>query len=272
MLRSSPTPWGCRPEAGTEVFLRILLLLLCALASGFGNAAAAADLKILSVPAFRLVAQDVVQMFQRDTGHKVTIVVDSAPRLAQRIAKGEAFDIVIMPQQGLERLVGEKKIFDDSITPLAQSGYGVAVSLSAIRPDISNPEAFRRTLLAARSVAYVDPVTAGAGDLYLEQLFQNMGILFEMRAKAVPAYGGYAAQLVASGRAEIAIQQASDLLVVPGVQFVGLLPANIQRYTVYSGAVSAGTRNVDTTVLLLEALVNADEGILRRRGMEIPTY
>jgi molybdate transport system substrate-binding protein len=211
-------------------------------------------------------------MFQRDTGHKVAIVVDSAPRLAQRIGKGEAFDVVVMPQQGLERMIGEKKIFDDSISPLAQSGFGVAVSLSAIRPDITNPEAFRRTLLAARSVTYVDPVTTGAGDLYLEQLFQNMGILFEMRAKTVPAYGGYAGQLVASGRAEIAIQLASDLLVVPGVQFVGLLPPSLQRYTVYSGAVSAGTKDVDLAVLLLEALVNADEGILRRRGMEVPTY
>lgn len=240
------------------------------MAASFGGASAA-DLKLLTVGAFRLVAQDTVPTFQRESGHKVTIVADSAQRIAQRIARGEAFDVVVLPQQGLDRMVGERKVFDDSITPLARTGLGVAVSLSALRPDISNAESFRRTLLAARSVAYVDPVAGGAGDLYLEQLFQNMGILFEIRAKTVPAIGGYAAQLVASGRAELAIQQASELLAVPGVQFVGLLPATLQRYTVYAGAVSAGAKDVDAAALLLEALARTDEaGVLRRRGMEAP--
>ncbi len=207
--------------------------------------------------------------FQRETGHKVAIVVDSQARLAHRIGRGEAFDIVVMSQEGLERMVGERRIFDDSITPLARTGFGVSVSLSAMRPDISNAESFRRVLLAARSVTYADPVTGGAGDFYLEQLFQNMGILFDIRAKTVPAMGGYAAQLVASGQAEIAIQQASELLAVPGAQFVGLLPANIQRYTTYSGAVSAGAKDVDAAGLLLEMLAQADEAaVLRRRGME----
>lgn len=267
MLRSSPTRWGRRPDAGTEVVLRFVLLLFAALLAG---PVAAADLRLLTVPAYRFVAQDVAAMYQRDTGHKVTIAVDSANRLVHRIDKaGEAFDVVVLPQRAIERLIGTRKIYDDSLTDLAQSGFGVAVGLSAPRPDVSNPENLRRVLLAARAVSYVDPYAGGAADLYLEQLFQNMGILFEMRAKTVPAIGGYAAQVVASGQADIAIQQASELMVVPGVQFVGLLPASIQRYTVYTGAVSLGTRDVDAAALLLEALARADEaGVLRRRGME----
>jgi molybdate transport system substrate-binding protein len=250
--------------------MRTLLTFLCALLAGVG-AAAAADLKLLTTGAFKPVAMDMVPMFERATGHKVRVENATAGELARRIAGGEKFDVVVLTHQALERMVGQKRILDDSITPLAKVGVGVAVSLSASRPDISNVEAFRRTLLAARAIAYVDPASGGTSGIYLSQLFQTLGIASEVRAKSVMVVGGLAAQRVASGQADIALQQASELLLVPSVQFIGPLPASIQNYTVYSGAIGAQAQDLDAAGLLLEALAKADEvAVLRRKGMEVP--
>src|SRR5438477_10213540 len=123
--------------------------------------ARAYTIKLLTTGAFKPAALDIIAGFERQSGHKVTVVNDTAGALRQRVAGGEKFDVLVLTQEGLDGLVGTNKIVDASITPLAKVGIGVAVPLSAPQPDIGNVEGFRRTLLAARAVAYIDPASGG---------------------------------------------------------------------------------------------------------------
>src|SRR6185369_2368160 len=140
---------------GDVVMMRTLLATCLLLAAA--PAARADTLKLLTTGAFKPAALDIVAAFERQTGHKVNVVNDTAGALRQRVAGGEKFDVLVLTQEGLDGMVGTKKIDDGTITPLAKVGIGVAVPLSAPQPDIGNVEGFRRTLLAARAVAYMDP-------------------------------------------------------------------------------------------------------------------
>lgn len=249
--------------------MRALAVLLCALLAPMGGASAV-NLKLLTTGAFKPVVLEVVPLFEKLSGHKVQVDNDTAGGINQRLSRGEAFDVVVLPQKALATYIGAKIIIDDSITPLAKVGIGMAAQLSVLRPDISNVEAFRRTLLRARSVAYIDPGSGGTSGIYLRQLFVNLGIGPEMERKSILVNGGLAAQRVASGQAELALQQWSEIVVVPGVQLIGPIPTQVQSYTVYSGAVSARAKDVDAAAALLEALAGADASVLKRKGMEAP--
>ena len=249
--------------------MRILLAAFLVLATGAG--ARADTLKLLTTGAFKPAAQDIVAAFERQTGHKVNIVNDTAGALRQRVAGGEKFDVLVLTQEGLEGLVGTKKIDDISITPLAKVGIGVGVPLSAPQPNIANVEGFRRTLLAARAVAYIDPASGGSSGIYLARLFQQMGIAPEIARKAVLVRGGAAAERVARGDADIALQQASEIKMVPAVKFAGMLPEQIQNYTIYSGAIAADTTALQAATELMSAFSDPSaDAILRRRGLEMP--
>jgi molybdate transport system substrate-binding protein len=246
-------------------------LLAALVLAAAGGAARADNIKLLTTGAFKPVAQDIVANFERQSGHKVTVINDTAGALRQRVSAGEKFDVLVLTQEGLDALVGTKKIDDGSITPLAKVGIGVAVSLSAPQPDLSNVENFRRTLLAARAVAYMDPSAGATSGIYLARLFQTLGIASEIAKKAVLVRGGLSAERVARGEADIAIQQASELKVVPGVRFAGMLPEQIQNYTTYSGAISADTAVMPAATELLAAFSDpAADPILKKRGLEMP--
>jgi molybdate transport system substrate-binding protein len=235
------------------------------------SAARADTLKLLTTGAFKPAAQDIVAAFERQTGHKVNIINDTAGALRQRVAGGEKFDVLVLTQEGLDGLVGTKKIDDTSITPLAKVGIGVGVPLSAPQPDIASVEGLRRTLLAARAVAYIDPASGGTSGIYLARLFQTMGIGPEIARKAVLVRGGAAAERVARGDADIALQQASEIKLVPSVKFAGMLPEQIQNYTTYSGAIAADTTALQAATALMAAFSDPSaDAILKRRGLEMP--
>jgi molybdate transport system substrate-binding protein len=246
------------------------LLAACLLLAATSTARAD-TLKLLTTGAFKPAALDIVASFERQTGHKVNVVNDTAGALRQRVAGGEKFDVLVLTQEGLDGLVGTKKIDDASITPLAKVGIGVGVPLSAPQPDIANVEGLRRTLLAARAVAYIDPASGGTSGIYLARLFQTMGITPEIAKKAVLVRGGAAAERVARGDADIALQQASEIKMVPSVKFAGLLPEQIQNYTTYSGAIAADTAVLLAATALLAAFSDPSaDAILKRRGLEMP--
>jgi molybdate transport system substrate-binding protein len=250
--------------------MRLPFLSICLVLASFGGASAD-SLKLLTTGAFKPAAQDIIAAFERQSGHKVTIVNDTAGALRQRVMAGEKFDVLVLTQEGLDALVGTKKIDDASITPLAKVGIGVAVALSAPQPNISSVEGFRRTLLAARAVAYMDPGAGASSGIYLARLFQTMGIASEIAKKAVLVRGGLSAERVTRGEADIALQQASELKLVPTVRFAGYLPDQIQNYTTYSGALSANTAALQAATELLAAFSDPSaDPILKRRGLEMP--
>ena len=246
-----------------------LLLAICLALAGIGPASAT-NLKLLTAGAYKPVALEVIPAFEKATGHKVTVINDTAGGLSRRINGGEKFDVVVLTLQGLDPLVAAKKFTDDSVIPLAKVGIGVGSSLSGPIPDIFSVEGFRKSLLAARKVAYMDPSAGATSGIYLTKLWQQMGIANEMRAKAVLVVGGLAGERVANGQADIALQQASEIRAVPSIRFVGLMPAQIQSYTVYAAAISAGADDVEAAGALITALAAADMLLLKKKGMDVP--
>jgi molybdate transport system substrate-binding protein len=249
--------------------MKLLLVPLLLLA---GPGAASADtLKVLTAGAFKPVMLDLIPDFEKQTGHKVTVINDTAGALSQRIRTRDPFDLVIAPTTTLEPLAAEGKVVGESITPLGKVGIGVAVALSARQPNIGSVEGLRRTLLDARSVAYVNPSSGGTSGIHVERMFQSMGILSDMRRKAVLANGGLAGQKVARGEAEIALQQASELRLVPSIRFAGMLPEGVQYWTIYAVAVSPAAQTKDSALLLMSVLADPNiDPVLRKRGLEAP--
>jgi molybdate transport system substrate-binding protein len=138
-------------------------------------------------------------------------------------------------------------------------------------PDVSTLAAFRSTLLAARAVAYIDPLAGGSSGVYLAKLFETMGVAPQVKAKAVLVPGGLVAERLVSGEADLAIHQVSEILAVPGATLVGKLPAEIQNYTVYVGVRAAATREGEAAQALLALLASPQaRAIMAKRGMEAP--
>jgi molybdate transport system substrate-binding protein len=240
----------------------------------FGTAAepaAAAEVKVMSAGAMKEVVLAVVPEFEKQTGHKVSFSNDTVGALVRRIESGEAFDLAVLTPGAADDLVKKGKVASDSRRDLARVGVGVVVKAGAPVPDISNVEAFKRTLLAAKSVAYIDPASGGSSGIYVASLLEKLGIADAVKPKAKLKQGGYVAELIANGEAELGLHQISEILPVKGVTLVGPLPAEIQRYTVYAGGIGAATGAPDAAKALLEVLAGpAATTVMKERGMERP--
>jgi len=248
--------------------MRALLIALFVLA-GIAPASAA-DLKLLTAGAFKSVALEIIPEFERRTGHKVTIDNDTAGGLSRRVAAGEYFDVVVMPPLGLGPFLGSR-VVESSAKALARAGIGAAVKQGAAKPDLSSVDGFKKALLAARAIAYIDPESGGSSGIYLAKLFEKMGIAQQLKPKSVLVKGGLVAEKVASGEAEIGLQQASELLSVPGAVLVGPIPLDVQNYTIYSGAVSTASRNRAAADELLLALADPKNlPLLEKKGLDGP--
>jgi molybdate transport system substrate-binding protein len=248
--------------------MRIILVVLC-LFAGLGSATAA-DLKLLTAGAFKPAALELVPEFEKRTGHKVTIENDTAGNLGKRVGAGEYFDVVVMPPAVLGPYLGNR-IVESSAKALARAGIGVAVKQGAPVPDISTVDAFKKSLLAARAIAYTDPASGGTAGTYLARLFERLGIAAELKSKSVLVKGGLAAEKVVTGEAEIALQPSSELLAVPGAMLVGPIPLEVQNYIPYSGGVSTASRNpaaADELLLMLADPKNLP--ILKKKGLAEP--
>jgi len=248
--------------------VRWIAALACALAA---CAASAADLKVLTAGAFKPVLLALQPALERQSGHRLVIENDTAGALQKRVAGGEAFDLVVSSPASLQAMAQAGRLGKEPPQPLAKVAIGVAVKQGAPLPDVSTVDAFRALLLAAPRVAYIDPASGGSSGIYLDDLFERWGIAPQVRAKAVLVPGGLVAQKVVDGSADVAIHQISEILAVPGAVLVGPIPAEIQNYTVYAGAVSATTNKAAAARELLAALRGPQAAsVLKARGMEAP--
>jgi molybdate transport system substrate-binding protein len=154
---------------------------------------------------------------------------------------------------------------------LARVAVGVMVKAGAPMPDVSSVEAFKRALLAAKSVAYIDPASGGSSGIYLARLFERLGIAEAIKPKAKLKQGGYVADLVVSGEAEIGLHQISEILPVGGVTLVGPLPSEVQNYTVYAAGLSAKAAQPEAASVLIKWLSGGQLApVLKAKGMEAP--
>lgn len=249
------------------------LLAACIAATGLlGPAGAgAAEVRVLTAGAFKPVVAALAPGFQQRTGTTVVIGNGTAGALLQRIAAGEAFDLVVLTPEALAQLAAAGRVAPGPAVPLARVGIGVAVKAGAPAPDIGTPAAFTHALLAARAVAYVDPASGGSSGIYLAGLFARLGIAGPVAAKAVLVPGGLVATRVVTGEADIALHQVSEILAVPGARLVGPVPAELQSYTLYAGAVGAAAQDGAAARAFLQELAGPDAArVLAAAGLEPP--
>jgi molybdate transport system substrate-binding protein len=233
--------------------------------------AAAAEVKILTAGAMKAVVLELVPQFEKETGHKAVVDNDTAGGLAKRVEGGEAFDLAVITPGVIDDLAKKGKVAADSRANVARVGVGVVVKEGAPVPDIGSVDAFKRALLAAKSVAYIDPASGGSSGIYLSGLFDKLGIAADIKPKAKLKQGGYVAELIANGEAELGLHQISEILPVKGVKLVGPLPAEIQNYTTYAAGVGTEAKQPEAARAMLKLLTGAAaDGVLKARGTERP--
>ena len=227
-----------------------------------------AEIKVLSSIATREAYNELVPQFERASGHKVTTTWAGTVDIMKRMAAGEVHDLVVISSVELEELIKQGKIAAGSRVDLAKSGIGVAVRAGAPRPDIGTADALKRTLLAAKTVGY----TSGPSGVYMAGLIERMGIAAEIKPKfrSVPS-GGTIGTIVASGECEIGFQQVSELVHIKGIDYVGPLPAEVQRVTVFSTGIPAGAANAAGAKALVKFLASpAGVAEIKKHGLEAP--
>jgi len=227
-------------------------------------------MKVISGGAFKQVLNDLVGAFEKESGEKVEVTYRTVGQHLKLIAGGEEkFDVAVLTPEAIENLAKEGKVVPGSRADLAKTGVGVVVKAGTPLPDISTVEAFKRALLAAKSVAYIDPAAGGSSGIYVGKLLERLGIAKEVNAKAVLVHGGEVATHVVDGEAEIGIHQISEILAVKGAVLVGPLPAAIQNFTVYSAGVSSTAANAAAAKGLVRFLVGSHAlPIIKSKGME----
>ena len=233
--------------------------------------AGAAEIKVLSAGAYKSVVVAIQPEFEKQTGHKLVIDNDTVGALARRVEDGEAFDVIIVSPGAVDDLIKKGKVASGTRQTLARVGIGVMVKDAAPKPDISTVDAFKKTVLGAKTVAYIDPASGGSSGIYLASLFEKLGIANAVKPKARLKQGGYVADLIVSGEAELGIHQISEISPVKGVALVGPLPAEIQNYTTYAAGLSSSARDVETAKALIQALAGSMAApVLKSKGMDGP--
>jgi len=202
----------------------------------------AIEIRVLSTHAVSEVLGELGPQFERATGYRLSFGYDPANALRRQIEGGAPFDVAIVTRPVIDTLAGQGKILPDSCADIGRSGLGVAVRKGAPKPDIGTTEAFKRALLAAKSVVRSKEGTSG---VYFEKLLDRLGIAEAVRGKITLGPSGRIAELVARGEVELAVQQIAELLPVAGVDFVGPFPPDLQLYTAFSAGVGAASKNLE---------------------------
>ena len=221
-------------------------------------------IKIVSGGAMRSLMLDVVPLFEQATGAKVDIRFALTSVLQKEIEDGAVFDIALLPRPELDALAQAGKIAAGTQTDVARSEVGFAVRAGAPKPDIGTVEAFKRTLLAAKSVGYSD----GPSGAYIANLFERLGIADAMKPKA-RLTSRLVAEIVAEGEAEVGMQQIVAILPVKGAELVGPLPSELQNIIVYAAGLAAGSAQSGAARTFIAFMTMPEAGnLIRAKGME----
>jgi molybdate transport system substrate-binding protein len=238
------------------------------------RAAAAADVQVMISSGFYGVYSELGPAFERASGHHLVTtrgpsMGDSPEAIPARLARGEVADVVILDGGAADELGKRGLVRLDSKTELARSLIGMVVREGAAKPDIGSVEAFRDTLLAAKSIAYSD---SGSGTYLSTKLFARLGVAGEIAGKSRkvrgPPSGEPVAAVVARGEAEIGFQQVSELIHVPGISFVGTIPAELQPGFAFAGALTATVQQPEAAAALIRFLASSEAApVISKAGL-----
>jgi molybdate transport system substrate-binding protein len=253
-------------SVGFRALLVVVAGVLLAARAAYGT-----EVHVMISGDFSAAYDELAPSFERATGHKLVTargasMGTTAGSIPSRLQRGEPADVLIMVGEALDALTKQGKVVDGSRVDLARSGIGMAVRAGAPKPDISSVDAFKRALLDAKSIAYSD----SASGVYLSTvLFPRLGIAEQVRGKSKKIEGTPVGEVVARGEAEIGFQQVSELLAVKGIDFVGQLPAEIQKITTFAIGVATGAKEPDAAWMLMNFLASpAAIAAIKKSGLE----
>lgn len=249
---------------------RVIAAVAVALLLPLANVADAAELKVLCALGVKEVMEDLGPKFERASGHKLTIAFANLGNITKRVQGGEAADIIILPRQGIDRLVKDGKANAADVTVIARGGLGVAVRKGTPKPDISTPEALRRALLAAKMITFLDPAGGGVSGTHFVKVLDRLGIADQMRPKTIlHRNSGEAAAFLVEGKAEMGVNLIQELLPKTGIDLVGPLPGDLQYNIVYATAITAGARDAAAAKAVVEFLRTPEAAVvIKAKGME----
>lgn len=246
------------------------ILLACLLFVGLhGQPAGAQTLNVITAGALKPLVVAMAPGFEARSGLKLQVQNDTAGAIVRRLQGGESFDLAIVTAAGLETLAAAGKTDPGSAKPIGKVGIGVAVKSGAPLPALASVDDFKRAVVAARRIAYIDPGAGGSSGIYMKGLFDRLGLAEVVQAKAVLVPGGLTAARLVSGEVDLAVQQASELMMVPGATLAGMLPDAIQNYTVYSAGISSASRQKDAAAAFVAELMGPSaQGMMRQGGIQ----
>jgi molybdate transport system substrate-binding protein len=244
----------------------VVAAILSAASAAFGD-----EVRVMASGAFTAAYLELVPEFERATRNTVVTsfggsLGNGPETIPNRLQRGEPADLVILAASALDNLIKQGKVVAGSRVDLVRSSIGMAVRAGASRPDISSVAALRQTLLRAKSIAY----SASASGVYIStELFQRLGIADQVLAKSKNAEGQRVAALVARGEAEIGFQQISELVPEPGIDYVGPLPPEVQRVTVFSAGIVVGAKKPEQAKELIKFLASENAiSVIKKTGLE----
>jgi molybdate transport system substrate-binding protein len=236
--------------------------------------ASAADVRVMISAGFHGVYDELAPAFERASGqHLITVrgpsMGDSPEAIPARLTRGEPADVVILDGGAADELGKRGLVRADTKTEFARSLIGMVVRSGDAKPDIGTVDAFRSTLLAAKSIAYSD---SGSGTYLSTKLFAQLGVADQIAGKSRkirgPPSGEAVAAVVARGEAEIGFQQVSELIRVPGITFVGTLPAEIQPIFSFAGALTTTVQQPEAAMALIRFLASPEAApVISKAGM-----
>ena len=235
------------------------------------GSAQTAEINAMITTAMKAAVDELAPLFERASGHVLRITYGPSGGLARRLNAGEAADLVVVDSKALDELIKQGKVAGGR-TDVARTGIGIAVRKGAPKPDVSSPEALKRALLAAKSIAHTAPAGGGVTAAHVMGVFEKLGIAAEVTPKVKLAAGGpngRVSVLVSSGEAEIGLQQVSELMSNPDVEVIGMLPAQLQLITLYSAGVTTSAREAEAAKALIKALTAPSAAaIYKAKGLD----
>jgi molybdate transport system substrate-binding protein len=230
----------------------------------------AAEIELLCAIALQQLMENLGPKFEEATKHKLTTTIAPLGAALKRLEGGEVYDLVILPQRGVDGLAKDGKVVASTATAIVITRIGVAVRTGTPKPDISTSEAFKRSVLAAKSITHGNPAYGGISGVHVVKVLERLGIAEEMKAKTVLLdKAGLAGVLVANGNAEIVIQPMQELVVVPGIEVVGPLPEELQDTVTYQAAIMPNAKQIEPLNALVNYLRTPEAiAVIKAMGME----
>jgi molybdate transport system substrate-binding protein len=243
--------------------------LFIALASGsmlLALTAQAAEIRVLSGNGARAAVLELAARFDRASGHRTSVEFAVNPQTRKKIETGQPFDVAILNPPQLDALIQQKLIVAETRAVLGRAGIGVGAREGAPRPDISSVEAFKRTLLGSKAVAYPGE---GASGKYFVSVVERLGIAAEMKPKMRPMPAEYNVEVVATGEADLVVVVASRISGVPGVQLVGTIPQELQTWIGFTAGVGSAAKEPQAAREMLRFFTSpAAAPVLKATGVE----